>query len=144
MSENTQLRFYLADKLMKMPYGHNLIVPRKDVMEAWPPTGDHDRSNEGFFHALALAAGGNRPEESYTTEERIERDLDDSFQFQQRAETGDWHFQRMLSCCPKCRGLGYYQDRKPSTETPYFIPSKTIEDSFVTVENVNCDHRPTV
>lgn len=143
MREDTGLRFYLAGKLMKMPYGHNLIIPREDVMAAWPPTGDHDRTIEGAFRAMALSNGGNRPEESYTTEERITRDLDESFRFQQRAEDGNWHFERMLSYCPKCRGSGHYRTRKPKKEEAYFSPSATIDFSACeTVEIAKCDHAP--
>jgi len=141
MRENIGLRFYLAGKLMKMAYGQNLIIPQEDVAAAWPPTGDHDRSFEGAFRAMALSNGGNRPEESYTTEQRIANDLDESFRFSQRAEDGKWHFERMLSCCPKCRGSGHYRVRKPKKEEAYFSPSADIDFAAVeTFEIIKCDH----
>lgn len=105
MSENTALRFHLVDVLLRLPYGRSRKIDGSKVRAAWPPTGDHAPNTvETLFRALALAGSGNRPEASYTTDERIERDLDGSFAWYMRPEDGDYVFHRKDSACPKCRG----------------------------------------
>lgn len=104
MREDTQLRFCLVELLHRLPYGWSRKLSSDQVQKAWPPTGDHDTSPDAMFRALALAGSGNRPEESYTTDERIERDLDGSFTWYTRQEDGDYVFHRKDSACPKCRG----------------------------------------
>ncbi|WP_129415950.1 hypothetical protein [Mesorhizobium sp. Pch-S] len=59
MAEDTIFRFALANKLARIKYGASEIVSRSDAQRAWPPTGDHDTSDEGAFRAMALAHGGH-------------------------------------------------------------------------------------
>lgn len=142
MKEDTELRFYLARKLIGMPYGGTELVPGYDAARAWPPTGDHDRSIEGAMRALALAAGGNRPESSYTTKERIIRDLDDSFDAEQRFD-GDWEIHRRLSCCPTCRGSGVYKAWLPSDDDDGpDISAELPMTATVKVSVLKCNHKP--
>lgn len=103
-ADDIGLRFYLVAQLMRMPYGWNRVIEGDKARRAWKPTGDHDRSPESIFRAAALAVGGNRPETSYTTDERIERDLDGSFKWSVDPMTGDYRFHRRDDACPKCRG----------------------------------------
>lgn len=110
--DSISLRFYLAGRLGKMRYGERVAIPHRIVHHAWPPTGDHDRSFEGAFRALALSAGGHRPESSYTTQERIERDLDETFHVERMHYENDrrWLIERKLRCCPQCHGDGYFEE----------------------------------
>lgn len=140
MSENIALRFALVAKLMRMRYGDSLVISGDDVMSAWPPTGDHDRSMEGAFRAMALSNGGNRPEESYTTEERIENDLDGSFKFDRQPFDRSYVFHRKVSACPKCRGEGRLR-KFPDAPALYAGPAD-ITDEVVNVTWETCDHKP--
>ena len=103
-ADDIGLRFFLVAQLMRMPYGWNCVIEGDKARRAWKPTGDHDRSPESIFRAAALAVGGNRPETSYTTDERIERDLDGSFKWSVDPMTGDYRFRRRDDACPKCKG----------------------------------------
>jgi hypothetical protein len=143
MTEDIGLRFSLAGKLMRMRYGDSLQVSADTVLRAWPPTGDHDRSFEGAFRAMSLASSGNRPEESYTTEERIKNDLDDSFQFAQQPYDGSYIFHRKVSACPKCKGTG--RIRQFPDAPAFFDPNAPVSfDDVITVTVVDCDHAPSV
>lgn len=141
--ENIRLRFDLAEQLLKLPYGTGHIIDQDIATMAWPPTGDHDRSVEGAFRAMALANAANRPEESYTTIERIQNDLDDSFRVTQEM-TGEYLVVRLLHHCPLCRGSGHYRRRLPEK----FVPLAFDADIPITVttavkdEVVKCDHWP--
>jgi hypothetical protein len=101
-----QFRFSLGAAILKMPFGHTLGLPGYLVQHAWPPTGDYDRSPDAGLRALFLAAGGHRPESSYTTMQRIERDLDGTFSIIEfDAHDGlHYEFYRKPECCPLCRG----------------------------------------
>jgi hypothetical protein len=141
MRDDVQLRFYLASKLHRMHYGQVDKLKGHNVESAWPPTGDYDKSDLGFFRAMSLAAGGNRPEESLTTMERIERDLDDSFHVEKNWD-GDYVFRRRLADCPRCRGAGSYK-RIPAAAYSLTAPVGAIPmDEVVTIEVVKCDHAP--
>lgn len=143
MSENTELRFKLANRLIRLQYGSGQRVNRDMALEAWPPTGDHDRSMEGAFRAMALANSGNRPEESYTTIERIQNDLDDSFRVYQDPD-GNFIVERLLGRCPRCHGSGQYKVRKPMKfDHRVCTANIPISDDLV-IENevVDCDHVP--
>lgn len=139
MTEDIGHRFYLAGQLNRMSYGDTRIIPARTAHKCWPPTGNEDRSMEGAFRAMALASGGNRPEEDLTTKQRIERDLDDTFVVEQRLD-GDWLVSRRLSACPKCRGTGWH-------ETASYAPIAFDADAAVsmtdTIEVVRkkCEHR---
>lgn len=138
--EDIALRFSLARQLMAMKYGDVRGIASGVVQRAWPPTGDHDRSIEGAIRAMALSNGGNRPEESYTTQERIERDLDDSFHVEQLPMDGSWKIARMLSACPKCHGRGFFETWGESTVefTVEMVPA----DATMTVNRSVCTHEP--
>jgi hypothetical protein len=137
--EDTQLRFYLAAQLMRMPYGWSRVIEGDKVRRAWKPTGDHDRSFEAAFRAMALASGGHRPEESYTTDERIKKDLDSSFIWHLRAEDGDYVFHRRDKACPKCRG--WMRIRKLGrVPLPRIMPSEIPKMSASVIEEwTECD-----
>lgn len=139
--EKTQLRFKLAGQLIRMPYGNARIIDRDTALAAWPPTGDHDRSMAGAFRAMALANGGNRPEDSYTTIERIQNDLDESFSVCEEMN-GGYSVARLLRHCPRCRGSGQYRKRLPSTFEPLAFDEVIPMTATETVEIVECDHRP--
>lgn len=143
MSENTELRFKLAHRLLRLQYGSGQVINRDTALEAWPPTGDQDRSIEGAFRAMALANGGNRPEESYTTIERIQNDVDDSFTVYQDLD-GHFVVERLLGCCPRCRGSGQYKVRKPMKfDHRVCMANVPISDDLVIdSEIVDCDHVP--
>lgn len=142
MAEDTALRFSLVHRLMGMRYGRSVVIDRSDVQKAWPPTGDHDNSDLGVFRAMALAAGGNRPEDSYTTEERISNDLDKSFTWDMQPWDGNYVFHRKVSACPKCKGQGSYQ-AYDETVSPLFDLSASVPmDETITVKTVTCDHSP--
>lgn len=142
MAEDIALRFSLVHRLMGMSYGRSVVIERSDVQKAWPPTGDHDRSDLGFFRAMALAAGGNRPEDSYTTEERIANDLDKSFTWDVKPWDGNYVFHRKMSFCPKCKGQGSYQ-ACDETASPLFDPRASVSmTDTITVKSVQCDHSP--
>lgn len=146
MREDTQFRFSLVRKLLGMAYGDRFPVPRGFAERAWPPTGDADRSMEGAFRAMALSAGGNRPEESRTTEERIMYDLDDgSFDVERDILTGDFRISRMLWSCPRCHGSGSYMVREISPPQLRRQPdfSAKIDMTFVNSSSPRtCDHKP--
>lgn len=139
MTEDIGQRFYLADRLNRMPYGNSRIIPAPTARKCWPPTGNEDRSMEGAFRAMALASGSNRPEEDLTTKQRIERDLDDTFVVEQRWD-GDWVISRKLSACPKCRGTGWH-------ETAVYAPMDFDANATVSMTDTvevareKCDHR---
>lgn len=139
------LRFYLAKQLAKMRYGEKVAIPHSVVNHAWPPTGDHDRSFEGSFRAMALAFGGHRPESSYTTEERIMRDLDDSFRVERMYYDREdhWLIERLKSHCPKCRGDGYYDEWDMSKAPMRFDPDIPVEASAtVSKVRITCECLP--
>lgn len=102
--EDLELRFALVRELMRMPYGWSRAYEGDLVRRAWKPTGDHDRSFAGAFHAMALANGGHRPETSYTTDERIKNDLDGSFEWHDDLLSDKYTFHRRDDACPKCKG----------------------------------------
>ena len=143
MAEDIKLRFALAKELNERRSGRARAISGDLAHRAWPPTGDCDRSIEGTIRALALAAGGNRPEESYTTEERIRRDLDDTFDVKMRPMSGDWVITRKLSACPHCRGTGFKRqylmpDIGPLVGDGAFDATTEI----VTHKIVDCAHEP--
>ena len=144
--DDLTLRFHLQRQLMRMKYGEMVLIPHEVVVHAWKPTGDYDRSFEGAFRALALSAGGHRPEESLTTEERIRRDLDGSFRFERRYWEADrrWLFERMKSHCPHCHGEGYLDIYEPSEPPPLFDPYAEIDVMTVTIskKRITCEHAP--
>lgn len=145
MRENTALRFSLVDRLWAMKYGDTVELETRVVAEAWPPTGDEDRSDYGVFHAMALANGGHRPEESLTTLQRIERDLEDGgFASPVLHPTGDkWLIHRKLAACPRCRGAGHYRTFPASLPSVAFRPADVSMTDTVTATMVRCDHKPT-
>lgn len=108
MDEDTGLRFELADRLMRMHYGTGIVVPGELVFRAWPATGDLDRRPIAVFRAMALASAGHRPVQTLSTDERIRRDLDDSFQWLKDAKSGDYRFYRRVDACPHCQGQGFF------------------------------------
>ena len=135
------LRSIIVSSLFKMRYGGSCVVPGSAVRHAFRPTGEHDRSPEAFFRAMSLAAGGNRPETSYTTDERITNDLDGSFEWYERPQDGDYEFRRLLRHCPKCKGRGYFEAYAPLS--PLYDPSASpMMDEAVTIDRKECDHRP--
>jgi hypothetical protein len=89
---------------------------------------------------MSLAASGNRPEASYTTEERIIRDLDDSFVVDRRPEDGSWVINRLISRCPHCRGAGFVRDFLPVTAE--FVEGYASVDAagVIEVKTTKCDH----
>lgn len=139
--EDTVLRFSLAAQLNRMRYGQSRIITREAAQTAWPPTGDHDRSLEAAFRAMALASGGNRPETSHATEERIRNDLDDSFSIVQSAIDGDWKIHRRLSCCPHCGGRGFAR-KLPELEFSCAPGEETPSTEKIVFDREPCDHVP--
>lgn len=143
--DGVALRFYLAGQLAKMRYGERVAIPHKIVNKAWPPTGDHDTSFEGSFRAMALAFGGLRPETSYTTQERIERDLDETFRVERMYYENDqrWLIERKLRCCPQCHGDGYFEewDFGPERMSPMEI-GEVVTEMTVAKKRFKCDHAP--
>ena len=141
--DGIELRFSLAAQLNRMNYGNARAISADVARKAWPPTGDHDRTFEGAFRAMSLALGGNRPEASYTTKERIIRDLDESFAVEQNPFDGSWVIERLVRHCPHCWGTGLSQ-RRPERAmdfSPYdcaIDASEVIEFKIIT----KCDHRP--
>lgn len=101
-TRNVQERFYRAERLNRLPYGNSYLIPADVAARCWPPTGDYDTSFESIFRSLALAAGGHRPETSMTTIERIQRDLDDTFEVEPHttAEGKGYVVRRLLRKCP--------------------------------------------
>lgn len=142
MSDDIRLRFSLAHGLLAMKYGDTRQLTANIVDKAWPPTGDYDRSEAGFFKAMALAAGGNRPEESYTTMERINNDLDNSFLVERDQLSGGYSFHRRLSACPRCRGAGVYKVWRETEFSPLAFTASVPMDEVVSVEVRQCDHKP--
>lgn len=143
--DDLRLRFSLAARLAKMAYGEAVAIPHDIVMHAWPPTGDHDRSDRGFWLAMSLAASGNRQVESYTTQERIMRDLDDTFHVERMNDReGRWLIERKLRCCPRCHGDGYYDVWDMSDTKPLFAvgPADFTAEMSATVskKRIKCDH----
>lgn len=139
--EDIDLRFRLAARLGRLGFGEAYRVERDLAARAWPPTGDHDRSIEGAIRALALAAGGHRPETSYTTKERIERDLDETFVVDHDEYTGDWIVLRPVKNCPKCHGFGTYREYERFAATPSPLDAG-FEDAtaIVAYKTIRCDH----
>jgi hypothetical protein len=140
--ENLQLRFHLASVLNRMPYGRSRVIKREQAVKAWPPTGDHaPRTFENDFRALALANGGNRPETSYTTLERITNDLDGSFDVREDLVSGDWYIHRRDRDCPKCHGRKHISQREYTMAD--LRAGNDIEISeAITVTSVPCDCLP--
>jgi hypothetical protein len=94
---------------------------------------------EAVFRALALSSGGNRPEESYATDERIERDLDGSFKWRQDPMTCDYTFHRKDSACPKCHGRMFTSEREiEPLDLSARGPEAMVETSF-SVTTTPCD-----
>lgn len=137
------LRFYLARQLSRMKYGERVAIPHSIVNEAWPPTGDHDLSDIGAFRAMALALGGHRPEASYTTQERIERDLDETFHVERMHYENDrrWLIERKLRCCPQCHGDGYFDewDFGEESMSPMEIGA-IVTEMTVSKKRFKCEH----
>lgn len=141
MRENTQLRFYLGARLLRMPYGSSLVIEAAKIKEAWPPTGDYDP--DGWFLAMALAAAGHRPEISLTTDQRIERDLDGSFVWRRGIENDDYVFHRRVECCPRCHGSGYVEVPEELSSFDSYDPTLDVQaESVVTIRRIECDHTP--
>lgn len=146
--DDVRLRFYLSARLMKMKYGDRVAIPHRIVHHAWPPTGDQDRTIEGAFRAMALATGGLRPEASYTTEERIARDLDDSFRVERMHWDRDyrWLFERRLDCCPQCNGEGHYDVWDFSDAPKDFHLDMNVDmnlsEATVSKKRIQCSHEP--
>ncbi len=125
-------RFRAAEALATLPYGTSINLEDSVVRRLWPPTGEHDRSFEGYFRSLSLAVGGNRPETSYTTEERIKRDLPRDFEIERSPMDGRWRFRRPLSACPRCQGEGRYRQMRRLDMGDFDPP----EDGIVSVSTV--------
>jgi len=142
MTDDIRLRFALAHGLLAMKYGDRRQIAANIVDKAWPPTGDYDRSEAAFFKAMALAAGGNRPEESYTTMERINNDLDDSFRVERDPIHGHYVFHRRLSACPLCRGDGVYKVWEETQVSPLAFTANIPMDDVVAIKVIQCDHKP--
>lgn len=138
--EDIQLRFAMADSLNRMPYGDGRRIQRYIALRAWPPTGNCDNTILGAFRAMALANGGNRPEESLTTIERIKRDLDDSFNVSEDLLDESIFVKRRLRACPHCHGHGWKQQPK----FPDFPLNCSIDEiaAVTFIERVKCDHKP--
>jgi hypothetical protein len=136
------LRFFMGPRLLKMKYGEAANIPGPVVRKAWHPTGDHDHSFAGAMRAISLSNSGNRPESSYTTEERIQMDLDDSFEVAYYPHDDQWIFRRKLACCPHCHGFGRVRkisEMPPVAFVDYMkIPFSSIEK----VEYETCKHDP--
>lgn len=140
MSEEIALRFSVVGNLMKMRYGDSQVIGRKVIEKSFRPTGDHDRSIEGAIRALSLTMSGNRPEASYTTDERLKNDLDNSFVWDIDPMSGDYVFHRLARHCPHCRGSGYV--KKPAPLSCRVDFDAKIEDAVVTIDQVPCRHEP--
>lgn len=146
MTENIALRFNLAHRFAKMRYGDYYHIDRFDAFDCWPPTGNHDHSIEGAMRAMALAFGGNRPETSYTTLERIQRDLPEDGSFVvdgPQPFDGSYIVHRKVSACPKCRGSGVKVVPLPRPIEP--IESANLDmvsKSIINQAIVECDHKP--
>ena len=143
MGENIGLRWAIGAKLMAMRYGNSIVIGGDKIASAFPPTGDHDRSMEGAFRAMALANGGNRPEESYTTDERIRNDLDGSFVWDIEPMSRNYVFHRLVSSCPHCKGSGYVQKpRSVSARVPMYESSSVMSTEKTIVDRKPCSHDP--
>jgi hypothetical protein len=146
MTEDIRLRFHLVDRLMRLRYGDTMGIDADQAHMAWPPTGDADHSMEGAFRAMALASGGNRPETTYTTAERIANDLDDSFappEFIDYAQPRVWKIHRKVSACPHCRGTGWTRIYPRNEVLDLAVGDGMIRvTDTVTVKTVKCDHHP--
>lgn len=143
MREDTALRFRLVAALWRMPYGNSVLLNADEAARAWPPTGDEDRSDYGVFHAMALASGGHRPEESLTTLQRLERDLEDGgFAKPELHPTGNsWLIRRNVSACPQCGGRGWFEVYPKTPLGPVGAADVSMTDT-VTIERKTCDHAP--
>lgn len=136
---STRLRFAIASELARMRYGDTKVITAQVVMEAFPPTGEHDRSFAGTFQAMALSLGGNRPETSYTSVERVQNDLPDdgSFLVEEDYE-GNIRIHRLLRCCPHCHGEGW-RYKCPATKITINLSCASAPTS-VTIERIECTH----
>jgi hypothetical protein len=135
-----QQRFRVAAALASMRYGTTTVIPARIVAESFSPTGEHDRSFAGAIRAMALALGGNRPESSYTSVERVERDLPDDGSYRvELLSDGSIAVRRLLMCCPRCHGEGQYRvlETRPIGPVDVVCPVSTM-----TVKLVPCDHVP--
>lgn len=140
---NIQLRFYLAKVLHRMRYGETRTVSQDQAMRAWPPTGDHaPRTLENDFRALSLARGGHRPETSYTTQERIINDLDETFDVSQNIVSGDWNIHRRARECPKCHGRKYMQSIESASFSVASLDEMPEAESVRAIKTEACDCKP--
>lgn len=135
-----QLRFALGRKLHAMPYGISLHIEGCQVRSAWPPTGEHAPSTDlNIFRALALAHGGNRPETSYTTDERIENDLDGSFKWHRNDIEDYFVFHRLASHCPQCAGS---KQRRKLERVAFSVSLMDEVSECAPIRTEPCDCRP--
>jgi hypothetical protein len=134
------LRFKLATMLGRLRYGDEVRIDEHVVMTCWPPTGDYDRSDAALWSSFALEMGDHRPETSYTSIERIERDLpaDNSYIVREVSfPTREVVVTRKLTACPHCQGRGTirYIERKP------LVMSGPSEEVAFT-QTRQCEHEP--
>ena len=136
-------RFAIIKRLLKLRYGESVGLSARMVRDAFPPTGDYDISTEGVLRAMALADAGHRPESSYTTTERLERDLDGSFTWQFIENERDVVlFHRHLEKCPKCGGSGHYLVPQDVPDSPFDYTDDGGVMSVCTERFEECDHAP--
>lgn len=145
MREDTGLRFYLRDKLMRMRYGYNQVIEGDNVREAWPPIQFKPSLEEMTDLVEKLTTPNSHAPDipkDKTTDERIKEDLDDSFTWYERAEDGDYVFHRKGSACPKCRGRKQLQKRSINTSSfdAPISPGDDFNDTFeVIIEQCDCE-----
>lgn len=134
-----KVRFALARALDDLRPGTALRISGRLVRFAWPPTGDHDHSLEGALRSAALVLGGNRPETSYTTSERIRRDLseDNHLEWSYPSAVDDVYvFRRPASDCHRCGGRGYYR----SYDRAFALTFDESPDTTLRIDVHECDH----
>ena len=144
MREDTALRFHLANRLLRLRYGDTMAIQADMVESAWPPTGDADPSMEAGLLAMAIAARGGTPISSYTTEERIIRDLDETFAPPvYLPHERVYRIHRKMSDCPHCHGSGWIRVHTELAMPDLAAHSAfSVETAAITTKTVKCDHRP--
>lgn len=140
--DGTAERFRLIRILSDLPYGYWFIENRDTVRRAWRPTGDADLSIEGAIKAMSLARGGNRPERSMTTEERMREDLEPlGYEWTIDETKGEFRFHRKDSACPKCRGSMIISELMCDVAPHVLGPSDAPVDTAYDIQRTPCpDH----
>lgn len=142
MTEDIGLRLKLVEELLSLPYGELKVISHKDGVKAWPPTGVHNMTELGMWTSIALALDDHRPETSYTTIERIENDLDGSFDISIEPNLFDFVIKRKLKYCPHCRGKGEIKIYERPILTNEILNETISEQQDIYHKIIKCSHKP--